>query len=241
MFILLVMLGTGIGPTGDFWSSHFPASNAVCAFNRRGTARDTMQIEMTLQNKTIIRNGLPLVHDILDFAQNVNVTHTRAEYGDFYYPPVHGWVGIQKDQLVILDPDRTYFATTLNRSTGRITAIALGSNTTGSVVLSIAILCSSFVVRAVKLNRTTSGWANVSARKRISKLFRAGLTRAYTWSGADIPSMNWKQTLFYRPFLVVFLVGRLTLDLYSSLLFEVSLCYHFPNTTANVQRYFGLL
>jgi len=92
----------------------------------------------------------------------------------------------------------------------------------GSMELSISLLVFSFVTRGIKIHKRASNFINNSVRNALSKKYRRFLQWLYSRSGDDNNPLHWTKTLLYRPALVIFLVVRLILDLYSSTLSEVS-------------------
>jgi hypothetical protein len=92
-----------------------------------------------------------------------------------------------------------------------------------TMISSVLLLSLGFLSRAIRLHR----WAVVSvidkARKFLSRKARSYLRTIYDWSGNMSAIGSIKRTLVYYPVLAVFLVIRVTLDMYASMFFEVSL------------------
>ena len=90
-----------------------------------------------------------------------------------------------------------------------------------SMMMSIIILLFNFGTRGIKLHKTLSDWVLRDIRKKLSVSYRRGLKRIHNNSAVEGHPLCWKRTILYRPLLAAFLVGRLVLDLYSSMFFEV--------------------
>ncbi|KAH8670197.1 hypothetical protein BGZ60DRAFT_30477 [Tricladium varicosporioides] len=91
-----------------------------------------------------------------------------------------------------------------------------------SVIISILILVWSFAVRVVQLHKTLSVGALRRARGYLSTKYRAFLLKIYLWSGvAQTGAYHWKRTLIYNPCLAIFMIFRVWLDLYLSMLSEI--------------------
>ncbi|KAJ5156839.1 hypothetical protein N7492_009642 [Penicillium capsulatum] len=92
-----------------------------------------------------------------------------------------------------------------------------------AVVLSILLLVLGFMARLFKLHRNASLGLNEKIRGNLSHYLRNWLRRLYNWLDIQGSSRNLKRTMLYRPLLALFLTGRISLDLASSMFFELTL------------------
>jgi hypothetical protein len=90
------------------------------------------------------------------------------------------------------------------------------------MVVSILLLIFSFATQVIKLHKPLSDLVVVRLRAYLSTTYREFLRKAYIWSGTDTDPRHWRRTLVYQPYFVVFIVVQLLLDIYSSMLSEVS-------------------
>jgi hypothetical protein len=224
MFLFLTMLMIGISPTGNYWMSTRPSSDAICSFGRHVKQNDTVNTELVLTNGTVLTNGSSL----LNGTRLIDGTLLEAEYPVEIFSPLLGQYVCEDSDKVFLTSYSFYsFAslqainTTINRRDGNISAMALSGDSHSSAIVSIVILVFSFGVRLIKLHRRSSEWLSFKLRKRISLWVTHRLHQVRTWSNPNRESMHWKRTLVYRPLLVTFILSRLVLDLYSSLFAEV--------------------
>lgn len=91
-----------------------------------------------------------------------------------------------------------------------------------SMVFSILLLSFSFITRLIRLHKMSSDWANVYIREFVGMQYRVRVLKPISrWADTNTNRQHWKKTLVYRPFLSFYLVMRLVLDLFASMLSEV--------------------
>ncbi|KAF2785964.1 hypothetical protein K505DRAFT_354736 [Melanomma pulvis-pyrius CBS 109.77] len=90
-----------------------------------------------------------------------------------------------------------------------------------NMVLSITFLAVGLLVRLFKLSQGLSVFITARIRKPCSKRAVRLLARVRTWSKIDESPTGMKRLLVYRPLLAGFLIVRVVVDLYSSMLGEV--------------------
>lgn len=231
MSLFLVMLLVGISPTDNYWVSTRPASDAICSFGRHTRPGDAIKTELALTNGTVLSNGLPLLNGskltdgtpLLDFTNYGHFSPLLGRYVHSY----DGYVLVTSVGNLYFDPlihtFTPFVESTINQQTGEIYAKAVFGDSHSSAIVSMIILTFSFGVRLIKVYRTSSEWLNFKIRRLLSNWLTTRLSQLCTWSKPDDNSTYWRRTLVYRPFLVFFILLRLCLDFYSSLLAEVCL------------------
>lgn len=249
MSLFLVMLLVGISPTGNYWVSTRPASDAICSFGRRTYVGYTIKTELALANGTVLTNGMLLLNgsSLIDGTRwDGSASKSVGIYSQLlgqYVSWVNGDVMVASPADYRFDPltctSHPFVATIINQQTGNIDAKTVHVDSDSSATISMIILIFSFGVRVIKVFRTSSEWLNFKIRRFVSTWLSSRLSQLCTWSNRDDNSIYWKRTLLYRPFLVLFILLRLSLDFYSSLLAEVrvkvaTVCYTHLSLYANI-------
>lgn len=92
-----------------------------------------------------------------------------------------------------------------------------------TMVLSVLVLALGFVTRVVKLYKVLSVTVVKSTRMKISGRLRRGLLWVYKGLGLDSNPRrrSLRRTLIYRPLLSAFLVLRVLVDMWASMVVEV--------------------
>lgn len=103
-----------------------------------------------------------------------------------------------------------------------------------SMIISMLLMVFGFAFRVMKLYRALSVGFIQRVRSQISAYVRHILRVVYVWCCSNRNSPGLRRGLVYRPLLALFLTTRLLLDLWSSMLLEVSLVRcarspHYPN------------
>jgi len=236
MFCFLIMLMVGISPTGNYWMSTKPSSDALCSFGHHVKQGNIMDTELKLTNGTILTNGSALFNgtkliDGTSLIQSnpymINFSpllghEIYAREGKLY---VHtnrqflryGGVSLPEGTFIVEAP------ITINQNDGKIYIEALSRDSDRSAIVSVVILAFSFGVRLIKLYRRSSEWLNFKVRARISSwtTYRLNQLRVWSFPNRDQNLVPLKRTLIYRPLLVSFILLRMSLDIYSSLFAEV--------------------
>jgi hypothetical protein len=237
MFLFLTMLMVGISPTGNYWMSIRPSSDAVCSFGHHVEQGNIMDTELILTNGTILTNGLALFNGTklidgtslvsFDWYTSTNLSpllghNIYAREGELYVYTnqqfLHTWGVLFGQSFFIVEAP-----TIVNQHDGKIYVEALSGDSDSSAIVSVVILAFSFGVRLVKLHQRSSEWLNFKVRARISSwtTYRLNQLRVWSFPNHDQNLVPLKRTLIYRPLLVSFILLRMSLDIYSSLFAEV--------------------
>lgn len=94
--------------------------------------------------------------------------------------------------------------------------------TFASMVISVLLVAFGFLSRVVRLHRTLSVRVVGEIRKDVSGKLRKWLQKVYDWCDSKTSPSGLKRLLLYRPLLALFLCGRVLLDAWTSMFFEVS-------------------
>jgi hypothetical protein len=95
-----------------------------------------------------------------------------------------------------------------------------------SMVISTLLLILGFLNRIVRLHKRLSIDLALYLRSRLSEFIRKYLRRIYAWCDVQTTPRSLSRLLVYRPLLTIFLVFRLSLDLWSSMFLEVCAVSH---------------
>lgn len=95
-----------------------------------------------------------------------------------------------------------------------------------SAATSIVLISLGYILRVIKLHQQFSSFLSRRIRGRLSDATRCFLRIVFHWCLSDGSSQSLKRLLCYRPLLAIFLAMRILLDLWSSMLFEVSVGPH---------------
>jgi hypothetical protein len=96
-------------------------------------------------------------------------------------------------------------------------------NAFGPMVISMVLLWLGFMTRAIRLHKSLSVYGVQRIREFLSKKARKLLRKLHVKCGAQSSPGTVARTLVYRPLLAAFLVLRVMLDFWSSMLVEVRL------------------
>lgn len=91
-----------------------------------------------------------------------------------------------------------------------------------NMVLSIVFLTIGLLVRIFKLSRTASVSATTNLRSPFSKAIIRYLGCVHVWSNTPRSPNGLRRVLIYRPLLAFFLLFRVAIDFYLSMLGEIS-------------------
>lgn len=94
-----------------------------------------------------------------------------------------------------------------------------------SSTISIFLISLGFLLRVIRLHHSFSSFVSGKIRKSLSVAARRLLRTVFQWCDRNGSQESLKRLLCYRPILAIFLAMRILLDLWSSMLFEVS-AYH---------------
>ena len=95
-----------------------------------------------------------------------------------------------------------------------------------SMVISTLLLILGFLNRNFKFHKRLSIDLALYLRSRLSDFVRKYLRRIYTWCDVQTTPHSLSRLLIYRPLLTIFLVSRVSLDLWSSMFLEVCAVSH---------------
>lgn len=98
----------------------------------------------------------------------------------------------------------------------------LGSNSYLSMIISSLLLLLGYITRVIKLHKMLSIDFILVIRSFLSRIARKGLRRVHAWCRVQANPRSLRRSLIYHPLLGVFLMLRVSLDIYSSMLMEVS-------------------
>jgi hypothetical protein len=104
--------------------------------------------------------------------------------------------------------------------------VARSSSSYGSMMISISLLVFAFIQRVVRLHRSLSIDIFQKLTHKISKFSRFRLKKIYEWCDVDAKPWSLKRLLVYRPLLALFLVIRVTSDVWSSMVLEVRIIFN---------------
>lgn len=98
-----------------------------------------------------------------------------------------------------------------------------GLNSLSTMITSVLLMAIGFATRVVRLHKYAVVSEVDNPRKFCSEKAKARLKILSDWSnkGSEAPISIIRRALIYRPALASFLVVRVTLDIYASMLFEV--------------------
>lgn len=105
---------------------------------------------------------------------------------------------------------------------GNMTTISTSQGSVMSVTVSIVLIVVGFISRLFKLHQNLSLRVDEQIRGRLSDFIRRFLRKFYICCDVRNEPRSLKRTLLYRPLLAFFLTARLFLDLWASMLSEVS-------------------
>jgi len=91
-----------------------------------------------------------------------------------------------------------------------------------SMIISSLLLLLGFTTRVIRLHKTLSIDFVLRMRSFLSGIARKGLRRVHSWCRVQASPRSLQRSLIYHPLLGVFLMLRVSLDVYSSMLMEVS-------------------
>lgn len=117
--------------------------------------------------------------------------------------------------LCYLKPARRYDETFLNPF------LEANQSATVAAILSILLVLIGFLSRVFKLHRNLALGVDRKLRGNLSHFLRNYLRKLYNWCDIDGSPRTLKRMFLYRPLIALFLAGRLFLDLWSSMFFEV--------------------
>lgn len=89
------------------------------------------------------------------------------------------------------------------------------------MIISSLVLLLGFLTRVVRSHKTLSIHIILRLRTFPSELFRRGLLSIYGWFRIQASPRSLTSYFIYHPLLCAFLLLRLSLDVYSSMLMEV--------------------
>jgi hypothetical protein len=95
-----------------------------------------------------------------------------------------------------------------------------------SMVISTLLLVLGFLNRVVRLHKRLSIDLALYLRSCLSDFVRKHLRRIYAWCDVQTTPRSLSRLLVYRPLLTIFLVFRVSLDLWSSMFLEVCAVSH---------------
>lgn len=90
-----------------------------------------------------------------------------------------------------------------------------------SMIISSLLLLLGFITRVIRLHETLSVNFILRLRSFLSGIARKGLWRVHAWCRVQASPRSLQRSLIYHPLLGVFLMLRVSLDVYSSMLMEV--------------------
>jgi hypothetical protein len=103
------------------------------------------------------------------------------------------------------------------------------SDSFSSMIVSTLLVGFGFASRVVRLHRSLAVNIIGSARKASSEKIRGTLRRLYAWCDVQNSPRGLRRTFAYRPMLAIFLVARVTIDAYSSMIMEVRFIVEIDN------------
>jgi hypothetical protein len=92
-----------------------------------------------------------------------------------------------------------------------------------NMVLSIFFLAIGLLIRFFKLYRGLTTSVTTSIRNPVGKGVVSFLSRRHSWSKPHDSPLGWKRLLVYRPLLAIYLLFKVFIDFYVSMLGEVSI------------------